>query len=313
MAIRADERSTPALRPCCCSFAVVPRREPPSRAGSPEPASGARRSAGRGILSGPIEGEWRAGRQRRKVAAEPGLVVTHLGSRFRGAVVRLEGPAVVLRSDATGLERLFNLHPGSFAIAGEVVDLVAPAPAPVPATASTASGSLSPGTHRARVARAGRILVEGVHDAELVEKVWGDDLRVEGVVVERLDGVDVLGEVVARHAPGAGARLGVLVDHLVPGSKEWRLAQGVGSAHVLVTGTPYLDVWEAIRPGVVGLDAWPVVPRGRPWKAGVCEVLGEPDPGRLWRRLLASVRTYADLEAPLVGAVEALIDFVTAD
>ena len=56
----------------------------------------------------------------------------------------------------------------------------------------TASGSVAvPGT-KARVARASRIFVEGRHDAELVEKVWGDDLRIEGVVVEYLEGVDDL-------------------------------------------------------------------------------------------------------------------------
>lgn len=244
------------------------------------------------------------------------MVVTHLGSRFSGSVLRFEGGAVVLRSPNTGLERIFTLRPGSFAVAGEPVDLVKPAPRPPGGEDRkppiTASGSISLGRTRARVARAGRILVEGVHDAELVEKVWGDDLRVEGVVVERLDGVDDLAGVVAGLRPGPDARLGVLVDHLVPGSKEWRLAQQVQGPHVLVTGTPYVDVWEAIRPAVVGLPAWPVVPRGRPWKEGICEELGETDPGRLWRRLLGAVGTYADLEASLVGAVESLIDFVTA-
>lgn len=272
------------------------------------------RGVGRGILSGPVDGPWRAGRQLRTVAAERGLRVTHLGSRFTGTVVRFEGNAVVLRSPNTGLERLFTLRAGSFAIGREPVDLVKPAPVGGGAAGPgvTASGSVAVTPGRARVARAGRILVEGVHDAELVEKVWGDDLRVEGVVVERLDGVDVLADVVAALSPGPDARLGVLVDHLVTGSKEWRLAQEVQGAHVLVTGTPYVDVWQAIRPAVVGLDAWPVVPRGRPWKAGICEALGEPEPGRLWKRLLGSVRSYADLEASLVGAVESLIDFVTA-
>ncbi len=244
-------------------------------------------------------------------------MVTHLGSRFSGAVVRFEGGAVVLRSANTGLERLFTLRPGSFAVAGEAVDLVRPVRREPTEThrpsAVTASGSLSVGRRRARVARASRVLVEGVHDAELVEKVWGDDLRVEGVVVERLDGVDDLAGVVADLRPGPDARLGVLVDHLVAGSKEWRLARAVEGPHVLVTGTPYVDVWEAIRPAVVGLRAWPVVPRGRPWKEGICEALGEPDPGRLWRRLLGAVQSYADLEPALVGAVESLIDFVTAE
>ena len=71
---------------------------------------------------------------------------------------------------------------------------------------------------RARVARASRIYVEGRHDAELVEKVWGDDLRIEGVVVEYLEGVDDLPGIVNRFQPGPGRRLGVLVDHLVEGS-----------------------------------------------------------------------------------------------
>jgi hypothetical protein len=31
----------------------------------------------------------------------------------------------------------------------------------------------------------------------------------------------------------------------------------------------------------------------------------------MWRRILSSVRSYTDLETPLLGAVERLIDFVT--
>jgi hypothetical protein len=164
---------------------------------------------------------------------------------------------------------------------------------------------------RARVARASRILVEGVHDAELVEKVWGDDLRVEGVVVERLDGADHLEAVVAEFAPGPGRRLGVLLDHLVAGSKEARLAAAVRHPDVLVTGTPYVDVWEAIRPEVVGIVAWPVVPKGLPWKEGVCAALGVDDPRAFWRRLLGAVTDWKDLERPFVHAVEQLVDFVT--
>ncbi|CAM5293499.1 hypothetical protein SCALM49S_02569 [Streptomyces californicus] len=90
---------------------------------------------------------------------------------------------------------------------------------------------------RGRVARAGRIYVEGRHDAELVERVWGDDLRIEGVVVEYLEGVDDLPAIVAEFAPGPDARLGVLVDHLVPGSKESRIAAEVTGDHVLVVVT----------------------------------------------------------------------------
>jgi hypothetical protein len=265
----------------------------------------------RGILSGPVDGDWRKGRDYPEIPAEVGLLVTHLGSRFTGRVIGFDQGAVVLRSPNTGLERLFGLHRGGFAVGGETVSLVRPRAAAPKAPRRTSSGSVAAPAAPARVARPARILVEGVHDAELVEKVWGDDLRAEGVVVERLDGIDHLAAFVDRFVPGPEARLGVLVDHLVPGSKESRIADRLGGDHVLVLGTPYVDVWQAIRPGVVGLAAWPVIPPGRPWKEGISEALGEPVPGRLWKRLLGQVRTYADLEPALVGAVEALIDFVT--
>jgi hypothetical protein len=164
---------------------------------------------------------------------------------------------------------------------------------------------------RARTAKESRILVEGIHDAELVERVWGDDLRGEGVVVERLDGVDHLPGAVATFGPGPGRRLGVLVDHLVPGSKEARLVATLRDPDVLVTGTPYVDVWQAVRPGIVGLSSWPVIPKGQDWKAGICRALGQSDAATCWRHILGSVRSYADLEPALVGAVERLIDFVT--
>ena len=260
-----------------------------------------------------MDGEWRRGREYREVEAVVGLLVTHLGSRFTGKVVGFDQGGVILRSPNTGMERLFGLHRASFALKGETVTLIRPAPArPTTGPTRTASGSIAVADTRARVARAGRIMVEGVHDAELVEKVWGDDLRVEGVVVELLDGIDHLPAVIDRYRPGADARLGVLVDHLVPGSKESRIAASLEGEHVRICGTPFVDVWQAIRPGVVGLEAWPEIPRGRPWKEGICEVFGEPVPGRLWKRLLGRVGSYADLEPSLVGAVESLIDFVTA-
>ena len=268
---------------------------------------------GPGILSGPVDGPWRAGRNYREVEAVPGLTATHLGSRFTGKVAGFEQGGVILRSPNTGLERLFGLHRGSFSVGGETVTLVKPRPRPAPGgPARTASGSLAVANTPARVARASRILVEGVHDAELVEKVWGDDLRVEGVVVERLDGIDHLAAVIDRFRPGPDARLGVLVDHLVPGSKEARIAGSLSSTHVMIKGTPFVDVWQAVRPSVAGIRAWPHIPPGRPWKEGICEFLGEPVPGVLWKRLLSKVTTYADLEPDLVGAVESLIDFVTA-
>ena len=250
-----------------------------------------------------------------EVPAAPGLVAFHRASGFRGTIARLEAGGVVLRTDR-GAERLFRFGlPGAFAVEGEAVTLVRPRPRSAPGGSAplrtTASGSVAEPRRPAQVAKASRILVEGVHDAELLEKVWGDDLRSEAIVVEPIDGVDNLAAVVRAFGPARHRRLGVLVDHLVPGSKEARLVAAVDDPNVLVTGTPYVDVWQAIRPSVVGIDAWPVVPKGRPWKEGVCEALGVDDPGLLWRRLLGSVRSYADLEPALVGAVERLLDFLT--
>ena len=263
-----------------------------------------------GVLAGPIDGPAKLSVTWPEVPATRGMRAVHRGTRFSGVVVRFERDGVVLRG-ATALERVFPLTAGAFDVDGRAVTLVAPRPVRDAGPATTASGSVAVARRPAMVARASRILVEGVHDAELVERVWGDDLRVEGVVVERLDGIDDLRRVVGEFAPGPGRRLGVLVDHLVAGSKEARLAASVRHPHVLVTGTPFVDVWQAVRPAVVGLSAWPVVPRGVDWKTGVCRRLGVGDPPLMWRRILSSVRTYADLEPDLVGAVERLIDFVT--
>ena len=265
-----------------------------------------------GILSGPVDGPARLRTTYPEVLATPGLPVRHRASGFTGVVAGFEGDGIVVRG-GTGLERVLRPTPGAFDVEGRAVSLVRPRTAATQPTAPavTTSGSIAVAGHNPRVARASRILVEGVHDAELVEKVWGDDLRVEGIVVERLDGIDHLADVVADFGPGPGNRLGVLVDHLVPGSKEARLAETIRHPHVLVTGTPFVDVWEAVKPAVVGIAAWPLIPRGTDWKTGVCQWLGVGDLPAMWRHILASVRTYADLEPALVGAVERLIDFVT--
>lgn len=155
--------------------------------------------------------------------------------------------------DRFGKHRVFPLEPRGFLLEGRVVTLVRPSSAPA-RPSRTASGSVAVPGARARVARAGRIYVEGRHDAELVERVWGDDLRIEGVVVEYLEGVDDLPAIVADFAPGPDARLGVLVDHLVPGSKESRIAEAVTSEHALVVGHPYIDIWEAVKPSSVGIE-----------------------------------------------------------
>lgn len=250
--------------------------------------------------------------------AEIGMVVEDPQSGFVGAILRIEGGRVELE-DRHRRSRVFPLGPG-FLVEGNPVILTAPRRAVPTAPRRTASGSVKVGGARARVALAGRIYVEGRHDAELVEQVWGDDLRAEGVVVEYLGGVDDLAGVVAGFRPGPGRRLGVLVDHLVPGSKESRIAEAVrrepGGEHTLVVGHPYIDIWQAVKPGRVGVAAWPAVPRNLEWKHGVCAALGWPhgaqaDIAAAWQRIRGSVRDWTDLEPDLIGRVEELIDFVT--
>lgn len=260
-----------------------------------------------------------------------GLVVEDRQTGFVGAVVAAEksgGRRIVVLEDRRGTRRGFPLGPG-FWIDGRPVVLDPPRAAPGPGAGPvghggrrlTASGSYAVEGEAAKVARASRIWVEGGHDAELVEKVWGDDLRHEGVVVLMLDGVDNLEEVMAEFSPAPERRAGVLVDHLVAGSKESRIAERVvrmpGGENVLVLGHPYVDVWQAVKPGRVGLRSWPEVPRGTDIKHGTLQALGWPhatraDVARGWRRILATVRSYKDLEPALLGRMEELIDFVTA-
>jgi len=246
-----------------------------------------------------------------EVPVDLGLVVEEPGSDFCGAVVGCNSDAVHLE-DRRGRVRVFPLSM-TFLLEGRPVRLVRPKRPPLdPRRVRSASGSVVVADQRARVAAASRIYVEGIHDAELVETVWGHDLRVEGIVVEPLHGIDDLPSVVVDFAPSPDRRLGVLVDHLVPGSKESRIAAQVSGRHVLVVGHPYVDIWQAVRPEVVGIRAWPAVPRGQPWKERVCEQLGwAPNTGAAWQQILARVCSYADLDPALLGRVEELIDFVT--
>ena len=85
---------------------------------------------------------------------------------------------------------------------------------------------------------------------------------------------------------------------------------------MLIVGHPYVDVWQAIRPAVLGIEKWPVIPRGVDWKTGILMAFGWPhstkeDIGLGWQKLLGAVRSYADLEPSLLGRVEEVIDFLT--
>ncbi|MFM9376038.1 DUF3097 domain-containing protein [Gordonia sp. VNK21] len=266
---------------------------------------------GRDVLAQPRRTKPRAP----EVAAERDLVVEDAATGFCGAVVGWEktyAADLVRLEDRHGRTRVFPMYPAAFLIDGAPVTLVRPrGRGPnAPQTIQTASGSRALPKQRARTARASRIFVEGLHDATLLERVWGDDLRAEGVVVMSLDGLDNLDDALADFAPAAHRRAGVLVDHLVAGTKEAKLTTGVGP-HVLVCGHPYVDVWEAVKPASVGIDAWPTIPMGTDWKTGICRELGWGTPQDGWRRVLGAVSSFRDLEVPLLRSVEELIDFVT--
>ena len=271
-----------------------------------------------------LASDWRAPKRGRAVeaAAELGAVIEEVTTDWCGEIVAVDRDLDTLTiEDRRGRRRTFPLGPG-FLLEGKPVILRAPVRRAAPAKpARTASGSVAVPGARARVARASRIYVEGRHDAELVEKVWGDDLRIEGVVVEYLGGVDDLAGHLRDFGPAPDRRVGVLVDHLVAGSKESRIADEVArsplGSHVLVVGHPFVDVWQAVKPDRVGLAAWPEIPRSVEWKKGVCAHLGWPhetqaDIARAWRQILGRVTSYDDLEPALLGRVEELIDFVTA-
>ena len=269
--------------------------------------------ANRGILSEPldVDAPQKKGRVYKKIQAVTGLTLTHQSSNTTGSIIRYAPPMIQLR-DASGRDHSFRLRDGAFLLNGEPIALVDP-PKVVKkaATSFTASGSVDLGDVPARMARASRIYVEGIHDAELIEHVWGDDLRVEGIVVQAMDGADDLSEIVRTFGPGPRRRLGILLDHLVDGSKESRIAATVDHPDVLICGHPFVDVWQGIKPSCAGIERWPEIPKGQPWKEGIMAELGFHGPsGAFWKQLRNRVTTYRDLEPSLIGAVEQLIDFV---
>ncbi|WP_018118890.1 DUF3097 domain-containing protein [Corynebacterium mastitidis] len=268
-------------------------------------------------IKDPYGGDILSGHARRQrpsypeVPARPGEVVEVPAQDFVGAIVGTErtydGDFVRLE-DRRGTQRLFHMRPGAFLYEGERVSLTRYVPPRAPERSN--SGSRRVRNLEAKVAAPSRIWVEGVHDAAIVEKIWGHDLRVEGVVVEYLEGLDHLPERLEEFRPGPGRRVGVLADHLVEGSKETRLTRQVGP-HVLVTGHPYIDIWEAVKPQRLGLRAWPTVPYGEDWKTGVCRRVGWSDPKEGWSRVYGAVGSFRDVDSTLIGAVERLVDFVT--
>lgn len=258
----------------------------------------------------------------RRVELKRGMVLEDLNG-WVGEVVhaeRIGGEIFFGLEDAHGRVKNFPLGIGYF-LEGEPVEIVAPTPRKTSGRKISRSGSVAVENAPARVARASRIWVEGLHDAELVEKVWGHDLRVEGIVVEPLHGVDDLATAVKEFSPGPERRLGILVDHLLKGTKEERvvaeaLAVPGAAGNIKIVGHPFIDIWQAVKPQVLGIPVWPQVPRGEDWKKGILRRLGQPhqnqeDVANAWKRILSRVDSYSDLDPTLLGPVESLIDFLT--
>ena len=258
----------------------------------------------------------------RRVELKRGMVLEDLNG-WVGEVVRAErigGEIFFGLEDACGRVKNFPLGIGYF-LEGEPVEIVAPTPRKTSGRKISRSGSVAVENAPARVARASRIWVEGLHDAELVEKVWGHDLRIEGIVVEPLHGVDDLATAVKEFSPGPERRLGILVDHLLEGTKEERivaeaLAVPGAAGNIKIVGHPFIDIWQAVKPQVLGIPAWPQVPRSEDWKKGILRRLGQPhqnqeDVANAWKRILSRVDSYSDLDPTLLGPVESLIDFLT--
>ena len=119
-------------------------------------------------------------------------------------------------------------------------------------------------------------------------------------------------------APISGLRIGKAVQALVGVGVLVALGQVTHEPVARALGHPYVDVWQAVKPQRLGLEKGPAVPRTMEWKHGICAHLGWPhrtqtDIAQAWKRILGTVRSYADLEPALLGRVEELIDFVTTD
>ena len=231
-----------------------------------------------------------------------------------GEVVRAEriGGAIFFGlEDAKGRVKNYPLGTG-YLIEGEPVEIVAPTPAKAPKRTISRSGSIAvknaPRGWRAPPASGLRVCTT----PSWWRRFGANDLRVEGIVVEPLHGVDDLAGAIREFAPGPGRRLGILVDHLIEGTKEQRivaeaLAVPGAAGHVKIVGHPFIDIWQAVKPSVLGLKAWPQVSRGEDFKKGTLRRLGQPhetqaDVAQAWKHILSRVDSYADLDPTPAGA-----------
>ena len=206
--------------------------------------------------------------------------------------------------------------PAAFLLDGRPVTLVRPAarrPAARGPGARTASGSFAVAGAPARVARASRIWVEGVHDAALRRTDLGRRPARRGR----------RGRTARRHRRPGRARARRSARPASGGSAcssttSWPAARRRASS----PSVPRTPTRARHRPPLRRRLAGGEADRARHRRVadgaarhrledGICAALGVSDPREMWRRVLAGVDSYADVEVPLLRAVEELIDFVT--
>jgi len=246
-----------------------------------------------------------------EVLGTVGLMVEVANAGFAGTLTAISQREVTL-VDRRGRERHFPRTAGAFIVNERRVTLVVPPVATVPVSQpkTTPSGSVAV-THRAKTARPSRIYVEGVHDAALIEQVWGDDLRAAAIVVEPLHGIDDLAAHVRAFAASPQRRLAVLLDHLTLGTKESRLQATINDPNVLIVGHAFVDIFAAVKPERLGVTHWPDVPRNEDYKQGLATRLGYANATELFHAVTRAVRTWTDFDQSLIKSVEAALDFVT--
>ncbi|MEX2532485.1 MAG: DUF3097 family protein [Nitriliruptoraceae bacterium] len=240
-----------------------------------------------------------------------GLMVEVASSNFAGTLTAITQREVTL-VDRRGRERHFPRTEGAFIVNERRVTLMASPVATVSARqpTTTASGSVRI-SHQAKTARPSRIYVEGVHDAALIEQVWGDDLRAAAIVVEPLHGIDDLASHVLAFGATPKRRLAVLLDHLTLGTKESRLKATINDPNVLIVGHDFVDIFAAVKPERLGVTHWPDVPRDEDYKQGLATRLGYANATELFHAVIRAVRTWTDFDQSLIKSVEAALDFVT--
>jgi len=247
------------------------------------------------------------------IHGELGLTVEVASADFVGTLTAIDARQVEV-TDRRGRVRYFARTDGAFIVNDQRVTLLAP-DLPTPRTQTrpvSASGSVSL-SHKARVARPSRIYVEGVHDAALLEQVWGDDFRLAGVVVQPLHGADDLAQHVAAFKPSAQRRLAILLDHLTVGTKESRLKATINDPNVLIVGHDFIDIFAAVKPERLGIERWPDIPHGEDYKQGLATRLGYTDSAGLFQVVSQAVRSWTDFDQSLIRSVEEALDFVTKE